>query len=502
MSLVKKNIVANLIGSGWVGLVSLASIPLYIHFLGLEAYGLVGFYLSLQALFIVLDIGLTATVSRELARLSILPNTDREVRNLVRTLEIVYWCIAIVIAAITTQLAPWIATKWLSTSELSIEDVELAVVLIGLMIALRMPFGFYSGGLLGLQHQVLLNFIRILVETLKHGGGVLVLWLVSSSIISLFIWHLVIAVLGTALVIAMLWRKLPRGKFARFDIGLLRGIWRFAVGISGVSILGAILTQADKIVLSTMLPLGVFAYYVLASTAAMSLNLIITPVFSAIYPRLTELVANNDEALVQSLYHKSCQFMTVLVMPIAMVIGFFSEDLLRLWTQDNSVAIEAAPILSLLIIGTAFNGMMNIPYALQLAHGWTRLVLYMNTIAIVVLLPILIIIVPVYGVMGGAVVWLSLNTGYIIFGLYFMHRRLLCGELRNWFVNDFCLPGIAALVIVMAFWAARWEGLNGIYLVLWMLLAYSLSFAAAVSMASALRPVARSWAAKFISANI
>jgi len=39
---------------------------LYIKFLGIKAYGLVGFFATLQRLFIILDMGLSTTLNREL----------------------------------------------------------------------------------------------------------------------------------------------------------------------------------------------------------------------------------------------------------------------------------------------------------------------------------------------------------------------------------------------------------------------------------------------------
>lgn len=69
-------------------------IPLYIKFLGIEAWGLVGFFATLLVTFGLLDMGLSTTINREMARLSVLPGKEQEMRNLVRTLEVIYWGIA------------------------------------------------------------------------------------------------------------------------------------------------------------------------------------------------------------------------------------------------------------------------------------------------------------------------------------------------------------------------------------------------------------------------
>jgi hypothetical protein len=39
----------------------------------------------------------------------------------------------------------------------------------------------------------------------------------------------------------------------------------------------------------------------------------------------------------------------------------------------------------------------------------------------------------------------TLNTGYLIFGIYFMHRRLLSKEKWRWYRQDVATPLIAAM---------------------------------------------------------
>ena len=58
-------------GKTWAVLLQLLLVPQYIRLLGIEFYGLVGFYMTLQAAFQILDLGVSQTVTRELARHSI-----------------------------------------------------------------------------------------------------------------------------------------------------------------------------------------------------------------------------------------------------------------------------------------------------------------------------------------------------------------------------------------------------------------------------------------------
>lgn len=45
----KRNLIANYLGQSWTALMGLAFIPLYIKYLGIEAYGLIGLFALLQA---------------------------------------------------------------------------------------------------------------------------------------------------------------------------------------------------------------------------------------------------------------------------------------------------------------------------------------------------------------------------------------------------------------------------------------------------------------------
>jgi len=427
-------------------MMTLAFVPLYIKFMGVEAYGLIGLFTTLQVVLGLLDMGLSGTLNREIARLSTLPDQVQEMRNMVRTLETLYWFLACVIGMVIVTLSPFMAHRWVQAEQIPPEAIEQALSIMGLVISIQMCSGFYSGGLMGLQKQVLLNKINVVTSTLRGVGAVLLLWLVSSTVQTFFWWQIVASAISTFLVALFLWRELPsHGEKAVFQIGIVKNIWKFTAGMSGIAILVMVLTQLDKIILSKMLSLEMFGYYTLASAVAMSLGRLTGPVFYAIYPRLTQLVSLDDQEGLKHLYHQSCQFMSVLILPIAIVVALFSYEILFLWTQNPLMAEKSHLLVSILVCGTALNGLMNIPYALQLASGWTSLSLIKNLIAIILLVPLIIYMTIHYGAVGAASGWLILNMGYILFEIPIIHRRLLRREKWRWYIQDVCLPLLAGL---------------------------------------------------------
>ena len=103
--------------------------------------------------------------------------------------------------------------------------------------------------------------------------------------------------------------------------------------MSGISVSAIILTQLDKVILSKLLSLEMFGYYTLAGVASSVVPvMLVGPMFNALFPRFTSLVAMNDEPRSKLLYHQGSQLMAVLVLPVAAVLAFFSFDILLLWT--------------------------------------------------------------------------------------------------------------------------------------------------------------------------
>jgi Polysaccharide biosynthesis protein. len=116
MSKVKHNILANYFGSIWQMAMGVLFVPLYIKFLGIESYGIIGFFASLQAALFILDLGLSTTFSREIARLAPTRSSDSTIRNSLATFSRAYWIIAIIAGAAFIDLSPLFAGHWLKTA--------------------------------------------------------------------------------------------------------------------------------------------------------------------------------------------------------------------------------------------------------------------------------------------------------------------------------------------------------------------------------------------------
>jgi len=448
----ESNVIASFGANIWSALLSLLLVPVYVRYIGIEAYGLIGLFGSIQALSSLLDMGLSTTMNREMARASTDPDYRGQARRLVRTLEWVYWGLGITLGLALLSIVPFLADHWVNTVHLTRGTVRAALLLISATTVLQWPFSFYSGGLLGLQRQALLSMLQAGCYTLRGVGAVLILSRVSPTIEAFFAWQVAVSGLSTLLAAVSLWRCLPLGgQPPQFDPVQLRRVWRFAAGITAISALGVALMQTDKVLLSRILTLEQFGYYTLAGVVPAGLYMVVNPIYNVMFPRLTQLVARGVEDDIRRFYHQSSQLMGVALIPLVVILATFPREVIFVWTGNPLTAEKTWVIVALLASGTGLHGMSHIPWALQLAHGWTRLSFWTNLVSVLILFPLTIALAFRYGPIGGAATWLILNVGVILFTLPVMHRRVLRGELLRWYCVDLGAPLVASLAVALPF---------------------------------------------------
>jgi len=445
----KKNIAANLVGKIWSALISIILIPQYIKYLGIESYGLVGFFGILISSMAVLDLGLSTTLNRELAKYRSENRNPADVRNLTFSLECIYWSMGLLICLLVMSLSALIADHWIKVEHLPVSTVRQSVMLMGAVVAFQWPISLYSGGLTGLEKQILNNGITVVMTTIRAVGVIIILKYFSATIQTFFLWQAAISFLYVVIMRWSLWKVMPAYPLKpTFSKEQIKTIWRFAAGMTLISLVTFFLAQIDKIVLSKILPLSQFGYYTLAFTIATSITLVVSPVSITFFPRFTSLVISGQQQELTRLYHQSCKLIAIFIFPICFVLIFFARDILRIWTHNSTTTDNTYLMTQVLIAGSILNSLMVMPYNLLIANSWTKFTIYQNSIAAIILVPMLFLLTRYYGALGAAIVWVIVNAGYVLISQPLMHQKLLKNELWRWYWNDTFLPMIPPLLIV------------------------------------------------------
>lgn len=454
--MVKRNIIANMVARVWGFISVYLFVPLYLKFLGIEAYGLVGFYSTLLGILVFADMGFTATLNREMARLSVRKDSSGEMRDLLRTYELTYFYISSVLAFAIWVSSPLIAAYWLRSEFLSVQEMTSAIQLMGIAIAFQLPSGLYIGGLMGLQKQVQANFIQIAWGIFRGFGTVLALWLLSPTIYVFALLQLISNVIYCYFSRLSLWRTLSFDadlSRPQFRWQVFRNTWHYAAGMAGMALVSTLLMQTDKLVVSKMLSLEMLGYYTLAGSLSVVPLMLASPIAAAVFPRLTGLVAEGDRPGFTQLYHRTCELVAVAIIPAGLTIAFFASDCIFVWTGSIVVAQQAGLAAALLLSGQLMQAISIMPYYLALAHGDIRLNLQIGIASVVLITPLLIYLIMKFGIVGAGFSWLLMNIFTLPPYMYFLHRRFLPGGLRQWCYQGVGRPLFAALPCVLI---ARW----------------------------------------------
>ena len=112
---IRLNISANYVGQGWAALMGLIFLPVYIQYLGMAAFGLIGFHATLHAWLSFAGNILGPVVNREVARFSADEIDTQIFWNKLRSLEWIGIFCSIGISLFLLLASKPIAEYWLQT---------------------------------------------------------------------------------------------------------------------------------------------------------------------------------------------------------------------------------------------------------------------------------------------------------------------------------------------------------------------------------------------------
>lgn len=440
-------VLASFAGKLVYALSSLAALPVLTWMLGQESVGLLGFFTSLLMVFMALDGGLTSSVTRELAGLSKLKQQAPwryrvHVFAVTNTYLLLFLALGLLVTLVIGLSADFLATVWLKVEGLELSQVRLAILWMGLFIGLNFPVLILQAALQGREMQVELNLLYVpyaLLRTLGVLGGLYLLG-AEASIELYFLLQVILQLLYLVSLMVVFfrgdgpsgWRVRPAWRFVRRGFG-------FGSGVLMISLTSVVVVQIDKLYLSGTLSLGEYAVYALAGTFAGIPYILSSSLYAALFPRFSAYSVGGDMLRLTQVFRAAFCGFAIILGAATIAAWFFTVYPLRL-ILDTALAQAVAEIMPVLLAGTALQALLIIPFALQLAVGWTALALRLNLVSIPLILITLPLMVSTYGAVGAAWVWLFYNVLMFVLTLYFVVRRF-----------PFLRPALTNFVKVMFF---------------------------------------------------
>jgi O-antigen/teichoic acid export membrane protein len=442
------NIGANLLGTLWSIFSIYFFLPFYLKFLGEEAYGLVMFAVTIQAVIMLLDAGFSSALRRELAWSNTESTNNKS--SLFLTIEAFYAVIFIVLGLCTILFSDWLATNWFVNTTLPKTIVKTSIILMTINAVLQIQSSLYNGSLLALDHQIKANFLQFVFTLFRNGFVIFIIFLTSSPVYFL-IWQMIITIVYLFIQRIILTKTFTKHKFKEgfVDFNLLKNIWTVSSLFLLISILSTINLQIDKIIISRIMDFKNLGYYNTVYSLGQITVSLCGPIATALTPLVIKAYSSNKIADISTLFHKYSKISTVLCFSLGTTLLLDSQNIIRIWTNNESFVHETNNSAGFIIFAGMMLACQVVPYTLGIASASMKPIIFTCIVNIILTVPAYIYLGEKMGLQGFAIVWCVSNILMMLVNVYFFINNTIPRQYLNWLFFDFFLPALALGITFM-----------------------------------------------------
>jgi O-antigen/teichoic acid export membrane protein len=409
---------ANYVGTAVSAIVPLLAIPVYLTTLGPGAWGLISFATMLVALLGILEVGLSQSLTRDLALR--LGGFASGARALFRQAEGLYWTISAAGALLLAFGSELIVSEWLHSPPEQQAVAVHCVWFAAWTVLVQLPSAVYRAVLVSAGSFVVLNTTIVTAVLLRHGLGVALLT-VWPSVDILLVCHATVALLEAAWRRYFATRTITKADQTQSTQQIQGHPLRAALAMSGAVLIAVFTLQLDRMILSRLAPIEALAYYNIAYALANGVLQAGAPLMLTLAP--TFATSSVDEVRMRALCNRLFKWFTVVIALSALAYLGAGDILLHIWLGNAQYEAQVKPILDILLIGSAFNLVYQIGYQRWIALSRTRTIAIVNTLGLVCSLSITPFLVLRFGAAGAAVSWIVINVVGVALSMGFLVPR-------------------------------------------------------------------------------
>ena len=417
----KRNTLWNLAGTGLPFLLGAVTIPYLLKNIGVEAFGILTLVWALIGYFSLFDFGLGRALTQQVAstrssgKLSLLP-------GLVKT-GLWFTAMTGVVGGVGfAALANELVLHWLNISV----PLQTSTVQALLVAAVGIPFTTVTTGLRGILEAYedfkVVNLLRMVLGAANFGLPALCVMFVGDSLVWM-VGSLVAA--RAASFLAHAW--FVNGKLsaawisAPFNKQNMRSLLTFGVWMTVSNIISPLMVTADRFVISSVLGASVVAYYTVPFEVLIRVLVLPGALTSVLFPRLAA-VRLSDRVETKRLYKKCLGIVMAVLGPVCLIIALGSKWGLTLWLGQE-FAEQSWAVVCVMSFGILLNGIAHVPFAAIQAAGNARATALLHISELVIYIPILLVSMKMFGLIGAAIAWTVRVAADLIFLLTYAKNK-------------------------------------------------------------------------------
>ena len=406
-------------------MVGLFTIPIVMGALGLAAFGILTLIWTAIGYFGLFDFGLGRALTQKIAAQRAHGKTVSGA-----WLKRGLWVLLIpgILGAIAMHGASiYYVNHVLHLDAAMAKDAKQAFVCAAWAIPLVTVGSGLRGILEGFESFEKASLLRGILGTLNFALP-LVLVLYDDHVLLHLVWSLVLA--RCFVVLLNLWwlRSALRMNVSGEDQedNSIKTLLNFGVWMTVSNLVGPFMVAADRFVVASFVGTSVLAYYTVPQDFVLRLLLIPAAVATAWFPRIALTNAAESYSDLRKLLRKGLQFTVWIMGPLCLLLMLGSKPLLEIWL-NTQFANEAWQVAVVLLVGIFVNAMAHIPLAALQATGQVKQTAILHVLELVFYFPLLCYVLPIWGIMGAAIVWTMrcLLDFLCLYGLnyYYLNER-------------------------------------------------------------------------------
>ena len=404
---------ANYLAVAWTGGLSILLIPVYLRVLGQEQWGIVAICMAIQGFMGLLDAGLGQIMPRDMALAS--GNKARE-SHVYYLFSRSYMALGL-IGFVAGQLSvPYLIAHWFNNGQGLADGTECVLRLVIAQFFFQFSNNAHAGYWNGLQEQKKANLRLCIFGTAKHMGAL--------ALVNLWSPYALAYVLPFTVVAALEWLSnrntirsglvdSPPTSLAMEDfLALARNAGLLAAGV----LVGMVVSQLDRIVLSRALDAATYGAYVIVANLGLAFMQLQYPLMRAFFPRVVLASAQGAPPKTRML---AAAVLLLCVAP-CLLVAAAAPWILVTWLSNPKIAMEGVAPLRLILSAVAVNAVYHLIYQRIVAAGENRVVIRINVIVLTIIAPMLYFTAPVYGTVAGGMAWFLSSVMQLTMGAYWL----------------------------------------------------------------------------------
>jgi O-antigen/teichoic acid export membrane protein len=364
--LIAKNTLLNLLGQVLPMGVGIVTIPMIVHGLGPDGYGLLSIAFLVLGYFTIFDLGLSRATIKFVAE-NMSPEKIHKVPELVWTSLFLLTAMGGLGAAIAAAFVPYAVTHWLKMAPSFFSEARTALLILCASMPIMLANNCLRGVLEAAQRFDLVNLVKVPASILFYLLAALVipLGVHVPGIVALMV---LVRFFSTLIYLSFCFRAFPELRTnISFSRSALRPLAAFGGWVMITNAAGQIGGYVERFLIASVLSVGMLTYYSVPTDVVSKIIIFPMSLVPSLFPYFS-YHGNLNTSEVSQVTSRAIKYLLLVMTPIAATFIFFAGDFLRIWLGQQ-FADQSTVILRVVTLVYFISAFGMIPYTSVQALG-------------------------------------------------------------------------------------------------------------------------------------